>query len=1201
MWLYNQDIFIMVDQTTTATVVTRVNGEQAENELKKLQDEARELRTAIAKAYNAGDTGRLRQLEKALKDNQRSARVLKAGMFDVEKVLANLKTSSVRDLQKALRAVTLELNSGRIARGSAEWDAQVRKIRELKGELAEVRAAQGAVQSRWGRMVDGFNRYAGVAASAVASLTGVTLAIGQMNAKAREKEESAANLKALTGLDDESIGWLTGEAERLSTTVTEAGLRVRQSAQEILDAFTLVGSAKPELLTDREALASVTEEALRLSIAARMDLTEAVDAVTLSMNQYGAAADEAARYTNVMAAGSKFGSAAVQSVTSSVMRAGVAASSAGVPIEALVGTIETLAEKGIKDEVAGTGLKKFFLTLQTGADETNPKVVGLSTALRNLEAQQLSAAEIKQRFGEEGYNVATVLINEAEKVEYYTEAVTGTAVATEQAAINSDTAAARLAQLRNELTESGIAIAKELSPYVLHLGNGFKNVVVTLTGLIKLLKEWGVVLATTGAAIAAYTLAVKANTVATKAAELWNNRLVKSFKAIGAAIKANPWGIALTAVAALGSYLYTLYRRNSQVVEQTDAVKEAMDDAAAKYAEQRAKVQTLVETVNSEVLSLGARRKALEELKKIVPDYHADLTDEGTLINNNREALDTYLASLEKQIQLEAVMDKLKELYRKKYEGEEEYSRVEEAQGKRMKELAGAGATEGQIEAARRQADGVLAVQRGYVDSIIAEIERLEAKYKEIDTGNSGNEGGTGNGTGKGGGTGTGGGTDTDLYKEETERIKAALLERTNALRRQRADDLITEEDYTAAVKAVTLESLQETANAARRHYGEDSVEYQDALSRKLDAEIDFNTLVAASDERFAADRLQEEEETQKRLAEFRRRYGLEGQLSQMEQELALLESFHAQKLLSEEEYQTALAAIRERYRQESGGSEGALFPDGIFGGKDTEQSVFNESIGAVRSITAAANDAFRQQQEDEEAAIDAKYDREIERAGENKKLVTRLETQKEQEKARVQAKYADRQFGIQLAQSLADAAAAIIQCFSQLGPVAGAIAAAGVAVTTGIQIATIVKQRNAARQNYWTGGFTPEGDWDEPQGTVHSGEFVANRFAVRNPTVRRVLSVIDEAQRTNTVGSLTASDVSRAIDPTGVAAQMIVQTLPAQQEGTGELSAAAERLTRTLDRGITAIVSIEGRDGFEEQYTRYKNLKNRASWSHSK
>lgn len=148
------------------------------------------------------------------------------------------------------------------------------------------------------------------------------------------------------------------------------------------------------------------------------------------------------------------------------------AASANIPIEQLVGTIETLGEKGIKDEIAGTGLKKFFLTLQTGADDTNPKIVGLETALDNLQKKQLSATKIKKMFGEEGYNVASVLINEAEKVKYYTQAVTGTSVAMEQAATKSDTAAAKLAQAKNKLSEIGMELVEKLNPTIVNAVDG---------------------------------------------------------------------------------------------------------------------------------------------------------------------------------------------------------------------------------------------------------------------------------------------------------------------------------------------------------------------------------------------------------------------------------------------------------------------------------------------------------------------------------------------------------------------------------------------------------------------------------------------------------------------------------------------------------------------------------------------------------
>lgn len=80
--------------------------------------------------------------------------------------------------------------------------------------------------------------------------------------------------------------------------------------------------AKPELLSNKEALAAVTEQTLILASASGMTLRNAVDAVTLSLNQYGDGADQAARYANVMAAGSKYGSAAVESVTKSIKSSG---------------------------------------------------------------------------------------------------------------------------------------------------------------------------------------------------------------------------------------------------------------------------------------------------------------------------------------------------------------------------------------------------------------------------------------------------------------------------------------------------------------------------------------------------------------------------------------------------------------------------------------------------------------------------------------------------------------------------------------------------------------------------------------------------------------------------------------------------------------------------------------------------------------
>ena len=205
-----------------------------------------------------------------------------------------------------------------------------------------------------------------------------------------------------------------------------------------------------------------------------------------------------------------------------------------------MGTIETLAEKGIKDEIAGTGLKKFFLTLQTGADDTNPKIVGLEKALDNLQKKQLSAAQIKKQFGEEGYNVASVLINEADKVKYYTEAVTGTSVAMEQAATKSETAAAKLSQAKNRMQELGIELLEKLNPALISAANGAVSWTGKLIKLLNFINENKRAITLLTIALIAYTVAKNSDVIISKVVTFWNNNIAKSLKAIKKELMTNP-------------------------------------------------------------------------------------------------------------------------------------------------------------------------------------------------------------------------------------------------------------------------------------------------------------------------------------------------------------------------------------------------------------------------------------------------------------------------------------------------------------------------------------------------------------------------------------------------------------------------------------------------------------------------------------
>lgn len=583
-----------------------IDGSEAQQGIAKVEASVQKLEAKLA-SLNKGEAdyeAKSKELQKELNAKTRTLETYRKKVEETDRVLKNLSGATYQELLAVQKQVRKDLQNA--VPGTEKYNAALEQNRRVSLQVAAAQKAMrvevGSQGNMWLRASNFINQYIGIIGTVIAAVTGLTLKLNQLREARNKREEAKADVQALTGLDEESIAWLEQQAKRLSTSMDENGIRIRQSATEILDAYKLVGSAKPELLQDKEALNDVTKQALILAQASGMTLKDAVDAATLSLNQFGDGADQAARYTNVMAAGSKYGSAAVESITKSLRNSGVAAASANVSIEQTVGMIETLAEKGIKDEVAGTGLKKFFLTLQTGADETNPKIVGLETALDNLAAKQLNATKIKEMFGEEGYNVASVLINETEKVKYYTQAVTGTGVAIEQAGIKSQTAAAKLDQAKNKMQEMGIALMEKLNPGLVSAANGIVNWTQKGVKLVDFIVRHIGVITTLTASIAAYYAGVKIATLwetklkdaklATLAVDklqaVWNKTLLSgtlllssakyaltgniklaaaAWKQFSALISKSPLGLILSIVTAVGVGLYQLSKRSDEATD----------------------------------------------------------------------------------------------------------------------------------------------------------------------------------------------------------------------------------------------------------------------------------------------------------------------------------------------------------------------------------------------------------------------------------------------------------------------------------------------------------------------------------------------------------------------------------------------------------------------------------------------------------
>jgi len=276
--------------------------------------------------------------------------------------------------------------------------------------------------SRMGKTISGIG-------GSLAGLAGVGLSLGTIITTTRDYGQALSDLSAITGATGAQLKTLDEAAQ-------EMGRSTEYSASQAVEALKLMASAKPELLQTADGLTEATKSALTLAQAAGSTLPDATRTLALSLNQFGAGAQEADRYINVLAAGAKFGASEIADTAAAIKNGGVAAAQAGVGFETLNAAIQVLAEREIKGGEAGTALRNVILALEKGTDKTlKPSVVGLSGALENLSKKNLSTAQAVKLFGVENINAASVLVDNRSKLDALTQTLTGTQTAHEQAAI----------------------------------------------------------------------------------------------------------------------------------------------------------------------------------------------------------------------------------------------------------------------------------------------------------------------------------------------------------------------------------------------------------------------------------------------------------------------------------------------------------------------------------------------------------------------------------------------------------------------------------------------------------------------------------------------------------------------------------------------------------------------------------------------
>ena len=353
---------------------------------------------------------------------------------------------SLKGISAEMRKMRNELRSMTI--GTDEYNKKAQELRQVEGLYQrQSNAIRGVSQqsSSLGQAFGGLKSNimgmlspVGLLMAGIgAAVAGVTDGIGII----RRFEKSLDDLQAIVGLSANEMGFFRDKAVAFAKDFGEA-------PEAILEAFKLAGSAKPELLESKDALAGFTEQALILAKASGMEVKDAISSLTTIMNANGAEADQTARYINVLAAGSQKGAKEVDFLAKAMEKIGPVAATAGISIEQQTAYLELLGEKGFNSaETAGTNFRNFLLILQQDSANMTNGQLDMNKVFENYAPIARDAASLMEIFGKENVSAAQAILINQGRIDELTDAVTGTNTASEQAAIQMDNLDTKIAKL----------------------------------------------------------------------------------------------------------------------------------------------------------------------------------------------------------------------------------------------------------------------------------------------------------------------------------------------------------------------------------------------------------------------------------------------------------------------------------------------------------------------------------------------------------------------------------------------------------------------------------------------------------------------------------------------------------------------------------------------------------------------------------
>lgn len=1166
-----------------------LNGEAAKNEIKSMKEQleafTKELERLQKTPVGAMKPGEVEKMGVLRKETQKLEKQIKSTEDKTEafaRTLKNINSASLKDLQAAARRLSFEVKE--LAPGTQAFIEKSKQLQQVNTRIAQLRTSfkglvveeKQATFSLKG-LADGFNKYFGMVTAGIAAITGLSMAFRKAAEDAARLDDVYSDVMKTTGLLHEQVAELDQELMQINTRTSreqllllarDAGKLGIQGKENILGFVRAADQIQVALGEDlgEGAIRNLGKIADVLGYTQSMGIEKSLLSIASSINAVGQASTASESYL----------------VDFTQRMAGVAAQT-GISAANIIGFASGLDQSAMKVEMASTAFQKFLMklyedpakfaayaNLEVGKftellkTDANQAVITILKALKDQDGFA-SLVPIFKDMGLDGARAVSVLAAMATNINAVTDAQ---ALANEEfAKANSVTEEyntknnnlqANLEKARKEFQNASIALGQSLNPIMLkstklttHLikalanyGKEIKSVLITLAALTVAVKASTIAHAAYHAVVKGITAIQGTFTVAIKAASyainIMRGRTVaatKAYLAMKAAMSTSVFGAIATAVSALVVVITRLINKEKEAANAMTYVQKVEKKVVETYAEEEAKLKTLHKIVRDNTISLSQRKKALQELQELVPDYHASLDKEGKLIEGNTVFLDKYIEKLREatrwqvykdewqdlETQLINIQDRLAETRQKAQEEltrnggnntekitmevdtwgggtkmQETYTEYgklmrtvrfyEEEQTKklaeqeairvRMKDL-----THEETRELTEQEKEIQAIEDKY-NIMAEEIKRdvympaeegtkkladlYRKKMKEIDEVRK-KYAPTNNTNGSGGSGGDGDEKENKkAFEVQIKAIKQQYRRREQELRLSLERQKIDQAEYESQAYQAKAEYFRLQIDAARQ-YCQDETEIMNEFydwqiqaiekSNKQQQEI-MDALAKANRARKKKeedDQLKEMQNLGKRLADeqeilendlarVKERIGEDTWKEELAFEMWKLEELHDQGIISERNYQMAKLKIRMEYAQKA--AEGS------------------------NQFAEQASNFVTQLKEMESAQLEAEYQKQLTAAGDNAEEREAIEAEYEQKKLDLQKKYADTEMVINIAKAIAAGALAAIEAFAAAGnPILGAVFAAIIAATTALEVATIVKQRNAIKNTSVGGG----------------------------------------------------------------------------------------------------------------------------------